>query len=329
MKIKRIALLFLALTMTVACFGAVGASAADEAAVPRVRVNGRLIEFPDAQPFIDENDRTLIPVRFVAEHLGAEVSWNAATQTASVEKDGILVEINIGNAVLRVTENGRTKGVSMDTAAVLRGNRTYVPIRFVAEALGAFVDYSDVYRTVGIYSEALTPEQISMLMALPYTKPESTLGYVEAKQKYDAEALAFFYGTDRDSFQAFANAREHLYHVSGEDDLDAIYADVVDHAVSAVEYASDNVTVRFLADASCIYQPDSMDRLLCTVRGIAVVQLKTAPLELPGRETAMLCALGMTTLEEGTMRIPVDIHMNTGTEGTVSVHTLVPAGAQY
>lgn len=41
----------------------------DEA--PLVRVNGYTVSFPDAQLYIDENDRTLIPLRFVAEHLGA------------------------------------------------------------------------------------------------------------------------------------------------------------------------------------------------------------------------------------------------------------------
>ena len=58
MKMKRIALL-LALVMLVGCFSVVGASAASDNSGPAVRVNGKLVEFPDAQPYIDENSRTL------------------------------------------------------------------------------------------------------------------------------------------------------------------------------------------------------------------------------------------------------------------------------
>ncbi|HOA98329.1 MAG TPA: stalk domain-containing protein, partial [Acetivibrio saccincola] len=42
-----------------------------------VTVDGKKVVFPDAKPFIDENGRTLIPVRFVTEDLGATVEWNA------------------------------------------------------------------------------------------------------------------------------------------------------------------------------------------------------------------------------------------------------------
>ena len=55
----------------------------------------------------------------------------------------------------------------MDTAAVLKDSRTYVPFRFVAEALGAHVDYSDTYRTVGIYSDVATSEQVTGSLTLP------------------------------------------------------------------------------------------------------------------------------------------------------------------
>ncbi len=328
MKTKRFAL-FLVLIMAVSCFSALGVSAAGGDTDLTVRVNGKLTEFPDAKPYIDGSNRTMIPVRFVAENLGAEVTWTGATKTASIMKDNILVEVTIGDQTLRVTDHGKTRTVAMDTAAVLKENRTYVPIRFVAEALGAYVDYSSTYHTVGIYSDVLTAEQISMLTSLPYTQPKEALGYEEAKERYDADTLAFLYGTDRDGFQSFANAREHLYHMTSESNVDEYYADVVRQAADAVDYDSKNLTVRFLADTSCVYQSDSMDRLTCAVRGIAVVQLKVSPLELTGSETAMLCALGFKKLAIGTMCIPVDIHMNAGTGRTVSLHTIAPAGDQY
>jgi len=41
-----------------------------------VKIDGEVVEFPDAKPFIDEQSRTLCPIRFIAENLGAEVLWN-------------------------------------------------------------------------------------------------------------------------------------------------------------------------------------------------------------------------------------------------------------
>ena len=194
---------------TLLCTGAMAAELPNSG--PTVRVNGQVISFPDGQPFIDNNGRTMIPVRFVTEQLGATVTWDGKTQTANIAKNGIKVAITIGNADMKVTKNSKTDTVKMDTAAVLKDGRTYVPIRFVAEALGAVVDYSEVYQTVGIYADKLTAEQIAMLRELPYTTSTAASGYEAAKARKDAEGLKFFYGTDRDSFKNFANAREHLY----------------------------------------------------------------------------------------------------------------------
>ena len=328
MKMKRIALL-LALVMLVGCFGSVSAFAASEPSGPDVRVNGKLVEFPDAKPFIDENSRTLIPIRFVAENLGAVVSWNGANKTVSIEKDGVLVKITIGDPSTCVTKDGQTKCITTDTAAVLKEDRTFVPIRFVAEALGAYVDYSDVYHTVGIYSDVLSPEQIRKLQALPYTQQEGAVGYQDAKGLIDDGALEFYYGRDRSSFTVFANAREHLYRIEDTVDGDNFYANMVSAAVKALSFSNEHMTVKFLADTSCIYQSDSMDRLTCAVRGIAEVNLKVNPLELTGEETAYLCRLGFEQLNIGTLHIPVDAHINTTYEYEGTLNTIVPVGPAY
>lgn len=88
---------------------------------PAVRVNGDLVQFPDGQPYINSDNRTLIPVRFATEALGANVTWVESTSTALIEKNGIKVEITIGQADIKVTDaTGTTKTVAMDTVAVLR-----------------------------------------------------------------------------------------------------------------------------------------------------------------------------------------------------------------
>ena len=201
----------LAIVLALSMIFALGAFSAGAANDLTIRVNGRVVTFPDAQPYVNSDSRTMIPVRFVAEALGAEVSWDGKLRCAVAEKNGIRVEIPIGSSDLRVIKNGKTDIVKMDTAATLKENRTFVPIRFVAEALGAYVDYSGTYKVVGIYCDTLSADEIATLRALDYTQPEYAIGYEEAKERYNSSTLAFFYGTDRASFTDYANAREHLY----------------------------------------------------------------------------------------------------------------------
>jgi len=164
--------MLLAVAMLISAFCMTGAAAADTSAatsesigsgILTVKYNGEAVVFPDAQPFVDENNRTLIPVRFVAETMGAAVNWNQETQTAVIEQNGITVSVPIGSDTITIAQNGGTRTVKMDTAAIIREERTYVPIRYVAEALGAWVSYSDLFTTVQIYRDVLTPEEITRL----------------------------------------------------------------------------------------------------------------------------------------------------------------------
>ncbi|NCC69103.1 MAG: copper amine oxidase N-terminal domain-containing protein, partial [Clostridia bacterium] len=73
-----------------------------------VKFNGKAVQFPDAQPFVDENNRTMIPLRAVTETMGAEVSWDQVSQTAKIEQNGITIMVPIGSDTISVTQNGRT-----------------------------------------------------------------------------------------------------------------------------------------------------------------------------------------------------------------------------
>jgi len=341
-KTTRILCLVLALC-TLLCTGAFAAETSDDAL--SIRVNGKTVVFPDSQPYVDENSRTMVPVRFITEQLGAEVTWNDAEKTAIVEKNGIKVEIPIDSTELTVTKDGVSETITMDTCAVLKENRTFIPLRYIAEALGAYVDYSDVYRTVGIYADVLTAEQIEYLRSIPYTQPDGAVGYETGKQYYSGEQLDRFYGTVRASFGTYANAKEYLYHIprGGKygfeslnltlrdyTDTNEFYANVVDEARSEAARNTEHFTVEFLTDSSCIYQPDDMDGVECTVRGIAKVRLHVKPTQLAGEETAYLCRLGFHQLyQDVDMYIPVDIHMTTLPGYKVSIHTIVPLGEAW
>ena len=215
---KRISMLLaVAMLISVFCMTGVAAAGTTDSTsesigsdVLTVKYNGGAVVFPDAQPFVDENSRTLIPVRFVAETMGADVSWNQETQTAVIEQNGITVSVPIGSDTITIAQNGGTRTVKMDTAAIIREERTYVPIRYVAEALGAWVSYSDLFTTVQIYRDVLAPADITRLHSyydMSWEEHCEVVDYESTSTDEDREArypqIAYFTGT-----YGFENANE-------------------------------------------------------------------------------------------------------------------------
>ena len=137
------------------------ALAADEITV---EVNGISIDFSEydnVQPYI-ENDRTLIPIRAIAENLGLNVDWNEETRTVTVKKDGTDITLVIGSDIAVVNGNE----VKLDAPAKITGDRTFVPLRFVSENIGAEVDWDETSRTVTISRE----EEMKELARIDNTK---------------------------------------------------------------------------------------------------------------------------------------------------------------
>ncbi|QNB45382.1 hypothetical protein BR63_03075 [Thermanaerosceptrum fracticalcis] len=106
-------------------------------------VDGVKVGFPDQKPYVDENSRTLVPVRFVSEALGAKVGWEAKKSEVTVTDNAIGRTIKLWINRADYTINGKSH--QMDTKAVLTAaGRTMVPFRFVSEALGCEVNYENV-----------------------------------------------------------------------------------------------------------------------------------------------------------------------------------------
>ncbi len=116
-----------------------------------VVIDGQAVEFVDQKPYIDENNRTLVPMRAPMEALGATVSWDADKYQAILEKDGVVVVFTIGNNVYTVND----EAMEMDTKAALTGDRTCIPIRYAAEAFGYTVLWDSETYTVDITSAAV------------------------------------------------------------------------------------------------------------------------------------------------------------------------------
>lgn len=94
-------------------------------------VNNKVVTI-DAAPFVNADMRTMVPFRALAEDFGATVEWNEKDRTITTELDGVKVVMTVDKK--EYTVNGEEKVA--DTAPVIQGDRTLVPVRFVTEALG-------------------------------------------------------------------------------------------------------------------------------------------------------------------------------------------------
>lgn len=118
-----------------------------------VQLNGAYVHFADAQPE-KVNGRVMVPFRAIAEALGAEVDYNAGAITA--KKNGETLSFALGGKQLTVTDSaGKTvKTVQLDTAPYKKSGRTYVPVRFFAEAFGLTVQWDQDMQTAVLYDRA-------------------------------------------------------------------------------------------------------------------------------------------------------------------------------
>ena len=118
-----------------------------------VQLNGAYVHFADAQPE-KVNGRVMGPFRAIAEVLGAEVTYDAGAITA--KKGGETLSFALGGKQLTVTDSaGKTvKTVQLDTAPYKKGGRTYVPVRFFAEAFGLTVQWDQDMQTAVLYDRA-------------------------------------------------------------------------------------------------------------------------------------------------------------------------------
>jgi hypothetical protein len=111
----------------------------------QVDVNNRQVNFGNVAPSRFDG-RVFIPLRAVVEALGADVRWEPATQTVHGSKGAREFSLPIGSRTAQV--NGRS--LNLDAPARLIAGNTLVPLRFVAEALGADVEWNAADQRVAI-----------------------------------------------------------------------------------------------------------------------------------------------------------------------------------
>lgn len=109
-----------------------------------ITVNGKQVQLSDylGMPYI-ENDRTMVPLRVVAENMNFKVDWEEKGQIIYVENKALgrkLIFI-IGENVATLNDKPKFIDENKSVTPVLKDNRTYIPLRFVAENMGYNVDY--------------------------------------------------------------------------------------------------------------------------------------------------------------------------------------------
>lgn len=163
MKKFRLTSLLLAVCLIVSVFVPMSAMASENPVA--IYIDRDII---DKDGFIDGSGRTQAPVRAFAEKMGCTVGWVQETQTVQItqeytynvfennkmvpKKVSNYIELSIGDN--KIYKNNASEIIEMDTQAVIVNGSTFVPVRFVAEALDAVVGWNSAYSYVDIKSAA-------------------------------------------------------------------------------------------------------------------------------------------------------------------------------
>jgi len=119
---------------------------------PLVKVNGKPVEFKGTQPHAIVG-RVMVPVRGVFEAIGAYVEYNPVNHRVTARRANEEIDLGLGDKLAH--RNGAE--IELDVAPLTIEGRMMVPLRFIAESLGATVDYVKDTRTVEITTNENIP----------------------------------------------------------------------------------------------------------------------------------------------------------------------------
>lgn len=127
-----------------------------------------------------QNGVTLVPLRGVFETLGATVSWNQKDKTITAKNITKTVWLKIGSKTAKI--NGIASAISV--APIVKSGTTYVPLRFISEALGATVSWNQALQEVSIYAKSSSQVKRSDWLGYYYNQGYSGTG-VETSLRID------------------------------------------------------------------------------------------------------------------------------------------------
>ncbi|MDO5726096.1 MAG: copper amine oxidase N-terminal domain-containing protein [Tissierellia bacterium] len=109
----------------------------------KIKVNGEFLN-PEVKPFI-ENERTMVPLRFVTEALDIKIDWDREKREVLIGEEDELITLAIDSKEAKKADG---TVIEIDTPAIIKSERTFVPLRAIAEIFGAKVDWINESSTV-------------------------------------------------------------------------------------------------------------------------------------------------------------------------------------
>lgn len=130
----------------------------------KIYINGQVVE-SDQPPLLIDN-RTFVPIRVIAEDLGATVNYNNEDRIVTIKRDKTNILLTIGDDIARISSDVETRPAILDAPAFLRNDRTYLPLRSISELFGMEVNWDGGKRAVYIKEKSYLPDYINRDNAL-------------------------------------------------------------------------------------------------------------------------------------------------------------------
>lgn len=130
-----------------------------------ITVDGKDISFVENKPYVNEDGRLMVPVRFIAENMGCTVEWDGENQAINLQNTRKKVTLKIGSkfATVHDLRSKASKDKEFDTTAVLSNGSTYVPLRFISETFGTTIEWFEETNAISLtneYTEYLEPHEV-------------------------------------------------------------------------------------------------------------------------------------------------------------------------
>ena len=171
-----------------------------------VNYEGNAISF-DTPPFL-ENGITMVPMRAIAEKIGAEVSWSASAKIATVKRGQDILTIPAGGNIAKRNE----QDIVLDMPAKVVDGRVFVPLRFVGEQLGLNVVWDKETKTVALTEKAQAPKKVA---AVQYTSKDKSYSITLPGENWSEEYTIIADSTEGELTVLISNFKKQDVAVSG------------------------------------------------------------------------------------------------------------------
>ena len=175
-----------------------GYSAAEAKDEIKVYYDGAQIEFDTVPEIV--NERTFVPLRAIAETLGADVAWDGSKDMVTLSRDDVETYLIIGSDETKTKKDEKTTSGRLDAAPYIKDERTMVPVRFISETFGMDVDWDGETLSVLINQPKQTDEPTEVIAEATAEPTEEPTAEPAAEQLTDDERYAKAYEGTRYKF---------------------------------------------------------------------------------------------------------------------------------